>query len=87
MSGDIFAREPSSYWRLLRIPSVEGQFKLLGLEDREMAGGSVKTMGSGCLGGLFGAILGVVMGGFVGTVNGARFCRIRGPLSSLNCNL
>jgi len=52
-----------------------------------MAGGSVKTMGSGCLGGLFGAILGVVMGGFVGTVNGARFCRIRGPLSSLNCNL
>jgi hypothetical protein len=41
---------------------------MLGWEEREMAGGPVKTMGSGCLGGLFGAILGIVIGGFVGTV-------------------
>jgi len=33
-----------------------------------MADGPVKTMGSGCLGGLLGAILGILIGGFIGPV-------------------
>ncbi len=33
-----------------------------------MASGPVKTMGSGCLGGLLGAILGMMIGGFIGPV-------------------
>ncbi len=33
-----------------------------------MANGPVKTMGSGCLGGLLGAFLGAVIGGFIGPV-------------------